>query len=164
MDREQSVRLVNEALSREYNSVSAYVLHSSPWTTEGDAPALKAFEEIQVLQEQTAHWLVTRLREDFGAGPTVRAFEYWQRDLNYLSVPYLVRFAVEHFTATASRYEALIGEAAGDAALTAIFSRLRDEARAHGEKLAKFLPKWTEQPKEGVPPPEPPWVQRERKF
>ncbi len=164
MDRDQSVRLVNEALSREYNSVSSYILHSSPYTVVEDAPALKAFEEIQVVQEQTAHWLVTRLREDFGAGPTVKAFEHWQRDLNYLSVPYLVRFATEHFTATAARYDTLLKEAAGDAALTAIFTRLRDEAKAHTAALAKFVPKWTEQPKEAAPPPEPPPPPRERKF
>jgi hypothetical protein len=164
VDRERSVRLVNEALSREYNSVSAYVLHSSPYTVPEDGPALKAFEEIQVLQDQTARWLVTKLREDFGAGPTVRAFEYWQRDLNYLSVPYLVRFAVEHFEATAGGYEAILKEASGDPALTAIFARLRDEAKAHGARLVKFLPKWTEHPKEGPPAAEPPVPPRQRKF
>jgi hypothetical protein len=148
VERENAVRMVNEALSREYNSISTYILHSSPWTTPEDAPALKAFEEIRAMQEQTAHWLTVRLREDFGAGPTVKAFEHWKLDLNYLSVPYLVRFTVEHFDRVAAEYEALLKEFAGDKALAAIFGRLRDEAKSHRERLAKFVPAWTEQPKE----------------
>lgn len=151
MERENAVRLVNVALSREYNSISSYVLHSSPWTTPEDAPALKAFEEIQALQEATARWLTTRLREDFGAGPTVKAFEHWKLDLNYLSVPYLVRFSAEHFERVAAEYEALLKEHAGDPALAAIYGRLRDEAKAHRERLAKHVPTWTEGPKEGPP-------------
>jgi hypothetical protein len=140
--------MLNEALSREYNSISAYVLHSSPWTTTADAPALKAFEEIRAIQEQTARWLTTRLREEFGAGPTVKAFEHWKLDLNYLSVPYLVRFTTEHFERVAAEYEGLRAEHAGEPVLSAIFARLRDEAKAHRERLLKFLPAWTEQPKE----------------
>lgn len=148
MERETAVQLVNDALSREYNSISAYVLHSSPWTTPGDAPALKAFEEIRVLQQQAAHWLTIRLREDFGAGPTVKAFEHWKLDLNYLSVPYLVRFTVEHFDRVAAEYDGLLKEAAGEPKLAAIFARLRDEARAHRARLAPFVPAWTDQPRE----------------
>jgi hypothetical protein len=151
VDRDPSVRLVNDALSREYNSVSSYILHSSPYTVPEDAPALKAFEEIQVRQEDTARWLVIRLREDFGAGPTVRAFEHWKRDLNYLSVPYLVRFAEEHYRNVAAEYEGVLGEVAGDPKLVPILTRLRDEAKAHAAKLAPFLPKWTEHPKENRP-------------
>jgi len=158
MERDNAVRMVNEALSREYNSISAYVLHSSPWTTAEDAPALQAFEEIRAAQEQTAHWLTVRLREDFGAGPTVKAFEHWKLDLNYLSVPYLVRFTCEHFERVAAEYEVLGKEFAAEPALAAIFARLRDEAKAHRERLVKFLPAWTEQPKEllstGEIPPE----------
>ncbi len=148
MERENAVRMVNEALSREYNSISTYILHSSPWTTPEDAPALKALEEIRALQEQTAHWLTIRLREDFGAGPTVKAFEHWKLDLNYLSVPYLVRFAAEHFDRVAAEYESLLKEWGADPALAAIFGRLRDEARAHRARLTKFVPAWTEPPKE----------------
>jgi hypothetical protein len=148
MDRDEAVRLVNDALSREYNSLSAYVLHSSPWTTPADAPALKAFEEIRAVQDETARWLTTRLREDLGSGPTVRAFEHWRADLNYLSVPYLVRFSVEHFERVAAEYEARAKEVAGEPKLAAIFARLRDEAKSHREKLAKHAPTWTEHPKE----------------
>jgi hypothetical protein len=153
VDRDQSVRLVNDALSREYNSVSSYVLHSSPYTVPEDAPALKAFEEVRDAQEQTARWLVTRMRESFGAGPTVRAFEHWKRDLNYLSVPYLVRFSVQHFEAVAAEYEGVLQRAAGDAEIVAIFTRLRDEAKAHAAKLRKFMPEWKEaaHPKENRP-------------
>ena len=151
MERENAIRMVNEALSREYNSISAYVLHSSPWTTPEDAPALEAFEEIHALQDETARWLTMRLREDFGAGPTVKAFEHWKLDLNYLSVPYLVRFTVEHFDRVAAEYEGLHGENAGDPALAAILGRLRDEARAHRARLTPFVPTWTEGPKEGPP-------------
>jgi hypothetical protein len=151
VDRDRAVRLVNAALSREYNSVSAYVLHSSPWTTPEDAAALKAFEEIRAVQEASASWLTTRLREDFGAGPTLKAFEYWNRDLNYLSVPYLVRFAVEHFGKVAEEYAGTLAEAGDDPALAAIFTRLRDEAKAHRDALEKHLPKWTEPPREGPP-------------
>ena len=151
MERENAVRMVNDALSREYNSLSAYVLHSSPWTTTEDAPALQAFEEIRAIQEQTARWLTTRLREDFGAGPTVKAFEYWKLDLNYLSVPYLVRFAAEHFDRVGAEYEALLREFAGDPALAAVFARLRDEAKSHRARLDPFIPKWTEGPRETAP-------------
>jgi hypothetical protein len=154
MDRDPSVRLVNDALSREYNSVSSYVLHSSPYTVPEDAAALKAFEEVQAVQEQSARWLVTRLREDYGAGPTVRAFEHWKRDLNYLTVPYLVRFAVEHFRNVVAEYEGVLkAAAAGDPKLVPIFTRLRDEAKAHAAKLEKFLPTWKEHehPKENRP-------------
>ncbi len=152
MDREQAVRVVNDALSREYNSVSDYVLHSSPFATAADDVALKAFEEIREKQAATASWLTTRLREDFGAGPTLRAFEYWKRDLNYLSVPYLVRFAVGHFTSMAAEYDALAKSEAGDPALRAIFTRLATEMAAHRKKLEPFVPKWTEHPKEAAPP------------
>lgn len=151
VERELAVRMVNQALSREYNSVSTYVLHSSPYTVPEDAAALKAFEEVREQQEQTARWLTTRLREDFGAGPTIRAFQYWDRDLNYLSIPYLVRFAVEHYGIAAEEYDEAAKQAGDDAALKAIFSRLRDESKDHGERLAKFLPQWTEQPREGPP-------------
>lgn len=153
MDRDRSVRLVNDALSREYNSVSSYVLHSSPYTVPEDGPALKAFEEIRDAQEQTARWLVTRLREAFGAGPTVRAFEHWKRDLNYLSIPYLVRFSVDHFKSVAAEYDAVLKESAGDPDLGPIFTRLRDEAKSHAAKLEKFMPTWKEgaHPKENRP-------------
>ena len=152
MDREQAVRVVNDALSREYNSVSDYVLHSSPFATTADDAALKAFEEIREKQAATASWLTTRLREDLGAGPTLRAFEYWKRDLNYLSVPYLVRFAVGHYGAMAAEYEATAKAEAADPALKGIFGRLAAEMAAHRKKLEPFLPKWTEHPKEGPPP------------
>jgi hypothetical protein len=141
MEREPSIRLVNELLSREYNSLSAYVLHSSPWTTDEDRPALAAFEEIRGAQEETARWMVVRLREDFGAGPTLRAFEYWKLDLNYLSVPYLVRFSLDHFARVAAEYEGLLAARGEDAALRTILARLRDEAKAHHARLAKVAPK-----------------------
>jgi hypothetical protein len=136
-DRERAVRLVNAAISREYNSVAAYVLHSSPFAVPEDDAALKEFEAIRDAQAATASWLTTRLREDFGAGPTLQAFEYWKRDLNYLSVPYLVRFAREHFERAAAEYEALRAESAGDPRLGPIFTRLRDEAGSHRDRLAK---------------------------
>lgn len=155
MERDKAVRLVNDALSREYNSVSEYVLHSSPYTVPEDAAALKAFEEIRDRQAATASWLTTRLREDLGAGPTLRAFEYWDRDLNYLSIPYLVRFAVDHFRKTTGEYEALLKEFGDDAALKAVFTRLRDEHKAHAASLEKYVPTWKEHqhPKEGPPAP-----------
>jgi len=137
MDREQAIRLVNAAISREYNSLSTYVLHSSPFAVPEDDPALKAFEEIRDAQAATASWLTSRLREDFGAGPTLQAFEYWNRDLNYLSVPYLVRFASDHFARVAAEYEGALKEAGGDAALQPILTRLRDEAKAHRDRLEK---------------------------
>jgi len=140
-DRESAVRRVNAAISREYNSVSEYVLHSSPFSTPADDPALKTFQEIRDAQAATASWLTTRLREDFGAGPTLQAFEYWNRDLNFLSVPYLVRFARDHFARVAEEYDAAAKETEGDASLHAIFSRLRDEARSHLARLEKHLPK-----------------------
>jgi hypothetical protein len=151
VERENAVRLVNEALSREYNSISSYVLHSSPWTTPEDAPALKAFEEIHAQQVETSRWLTTRLREEFGAGPNVRAFEHWKLDLNYLSVPYLVRFSAEHFDTVLREYEARLVECAGEPALMAIFARLRDEAKAHRARLDPYIPKWTEGPRETAP-------------
>ena len=151
MEHDKAIRLVNEALSREYNSVSTYVLSSSPWTTPEDADALKVLEEIRAAQAQTASWLTTRLREDFSAGLTLRAFEYWNRDLNYLSIPYLVRFCADHFARVAVEYDAVVKEAGDDAALKAIFARLRDEAKAHGRKLAPHVPSWTEHPKEAAP-------------
>lgn len=151
MERDEAARLLNEALSREYNSVSSYVLHSSPYTVPGDDAALKAFEEVRDRQAATASWLTTRLREDLGAGPTLRAFEYWKRDLNYLSVPYLVKFAVEHYAAAAAAYDALLKEHSGDAVLKPILTRLRDENAAHRKKLEPFLAKWTTAPKEGPP-------------
>ena len=138
MDREQSVRALNDAISREYNSVAEYVLHSSPFTVPGDDGALKAFGEIRDAQAATASWLTTRLREDFGAGPTLRAFEYWKRDLNYLSVPYLARFAADHYAGMARRYGELLAEAAGEPALAAVFTRLRDESKSHAEKIGAF--------------------------
>jgi bacterioferritin (cytochrome b1) len=153
VERDKAVRLVNDALSREYNSVSEYVLHSSPYAVPGDAPALKAFEEIRDRQAATASWLTTRLREDLGAGPTLRAFQYWDRDLNYLSVPYLVRFAVEHYRKATAEYDALLKEVGDDAALKAVFTRLRDEQKAHAAALEKFVPAWKEPPKEGPPAP-----------
>ena len=152
VDREEAVRLVNLAVSREYNSLSNYVLHSSPYTTAADDPALKAFTEVRDRQAATASWLVERLREDFGAGPTLRAFEHWKRDLNYLSIPYLVRFACGHYANVAAENDELLKRAAGDPKLAPIFTRLRDEAKAHRAALEKHLPKWTEQPKEGPPP------------
>ena len=143
---------MNDALSREYNSVSDYILHSSPFATTADDAALKAFEEIREKQAATASWLTTRLREDLGAGPTLRAFEYWNRDLNYLSVPYLVRFAVGHYGTMAADYQALAKAEAADPVLSPILSRLAAEMAAHRKKLEPFLPKWTEHPKEGAPP------------
>jgi len=137
VDRERAVRLLNASISREYNSLSTYVLHSSPFTVPEDDPALKAFEQIRDAQAATASWLTARLREEFQAGPTLQAFEHWRRDLNYLSVPYLVRFAREHFGRVAEEYEATLKEVGDDAALKAIFTRLRDEARAHGALLEK---------------------------
>jgi hypothetical protein len=137
VDRERAVRLVNAAISREYNSVAGYVLHSSPFTVPEDDAALREFEAIRDAQAATASWLTTRLREDFGAGPTLQAFEYWNRDLNYLSVPYLVRFAREHFARAAEEYEGTLRESAGDPRLVAVFTRLRDEAKAHRDRLEK---------------------------
>jgi len=151
VERDQAARLVNQALSREYNSVSSYVLHSSPYTVPGDDAALKAFEEIRDRQAETASWLTTRLREDLRAGPTLRAFEHWKRDLNYLSVPYLVRFAVESYGALAAEYDAVAKENAADPVLKAIFTRLRDENAAHRKRLEPLLAKWTVQPKESAP-------------
>ena len=152
MDREEAVRLVNDAVSREYNSVSTYVLHSSPYTVPADDAALKAFEGVRDRQAATASWLTERLREDFGAGPTLRAFEYWKLDLNYLSIPYLVRFACGHFDRAAAEYDGVLARAAEDGKMTPIFTRLRDEARSHRAALEKFLPAWTEPPREGPPP------------
>jgi hypothetical protein len=137
VDRERAVRLVNAAISREYNSLSTYVLHSSPYTVPEDDPALKAFEEIRDAQAASASWLTTRLRELFQAGPTLQAFEHWKRDLNYLSMPYLVKFAREHFARVAEEYEAVLKEAGDDEGLKAVFTRLRDEARAHRDRLEK---------------------------
>lgn len=151
MERDQTIRLVNVALSREYNSVSSYVLHSSAWTTPADEAALAVLEEVAAAQAATASWLTTRLREDLGAGPTIRAFEYWQRDLNYLSIPYLVRFCCEHFDRVAGEYDGLLEEHGDDPVVAAIFSRLRDEARAHRKKLGPHVPEWTEHPKEAAP-------------
>ena len=155
MERQKAIRLVNDALSREYNSVSEYVLHSSPYTVPEDAAALKAFQEVRDKQAATASWLTIRLREDLGAGPTLRAFEYWDRDLNYLSIPYLVRFAVEHFHKVTAEYDSFLKEVGDDAALKAILTRLRDEQKAHGAALEKFMPSWKEHqhPKEGPPAP-----------
>lgn len=150
MTRDDIGRLVNEALSREYNSVSGYILQSSPFVTEGDEEALKAIQEIRDLQAATASWLSARLREHHGTGPMLKAFEYWQRDLNYLSIPYLVRFACEHFDRVAALYEGILAEVGEDAGARAIFTRLRDEARAHRKRLAPFLPK------PPAPPPAPP--------
>ena len=151
MEREDALRMLNDALSREYNSVSEYVLNSSPWTTPDDAAALKAFQEIRERQQQTARWLTTRMREDFGAGPTIRAFEHWKLDLNYLSVPYLSRFVAEHFEKVAAEYDGVLKDVAGDKVLTAIYARLRDEAKAHHALVASSVPKWTEQPREAAP-------------
>ena len=139
MDRDPAVRLVNAALSREYNSVAAYALHSSPYTVDEDAAALKAFEEIHAANALTAAWLTERLREDLSSGPTLRAFEHWKVDLNYLSVPYLVRFAHEHYGRVAAEYEETLRQVAGDAALEAIFRRLRDEAKSHRAAMDKVL-------------------------
>jgi hypothetical protein len=141
VDRDTAVRRLNAAISREHNSVSEYVLHSSAYTTPADDAAMAAFQRIRDAQAATASWLTTRLREDFGAGPTLQAFEYWKRDLNYLSVPYLVRFAVDHFAKVAGEYEAALAEAGDDERLKPIFARLRDEAKAHGALLEKHLPK-----------------------
>lgn len=151
MEREEAARLVNNAISREHNSLSEYVLHSSPWTTPADDAALKVFQEIRDAQAATAQWLTTRLREEFSAGPTLRAFEHWKRDLNYLSVPYLVRFAHEHYGKVVAEYDDLLKRLAGDPVLTPIFTRLRDEAKAHRDKLTKHVPTWTEQPREAPP-------------
>ena len=153
MERDKAVRLVNDALSREYNSVSEYVLHSSPYTVPADAAALKTFQEIRDRQAATASWLTTRLREDLGAGPTLRAFEYWDWDLNYLSVPYLARFAVEHYRKVTAEYDALLKDLGDDPVLKGVFTRLRDEHKAHGAALEKFIPSWKEPPKEGPPGP-----------
>ena len=141
MDRETAVRQVNAAISREHNSVSEYILHSSAYSTPADDAALKSFQEIRDVQAASASWLTVRLREDYGTGPTLEAFEYWQRDLNYLSVPYLVRFAVDHFAKVVGEYDAVLAAAGDDAKLKPIFTRLRDEAKAHRALLEKHLPK-----------------------
>jgi hypothetical protein len=137
MEKQEAIRLVNAAISREYNSLSGYVLHSSPFAVPEDDPALQAFEEIRGAQAATASWLTTRLREAYGAGPTLQAFEYWNRDLNYLSVPYLVNFASDHFARVAGEYEEALKGAGDDAALKPILTRLRDEAKAHRDRLEK---------------------------
>lgn len=151
MERDLAVRLLNDALSREYNSVSTYVLHSSPYTTPEDDAALKAFGEIRDRQNESAAWLAKRLHEDLGAGPSLRAFEHWKRDLNYLSIPYLVRFAVEHYGRVAAEYDGILKANRDDPLLQAVFTRLRDEQAAHRKRLEPFVPKWTAQPKEGAP-------------
>ena len=63
----------------------------------------------------------------------------------------LVRFAIEHFRSVAAEYEGVLKEAAADPLLGPVFTRLRDEAKAHGAKLEKFLPAWKEPPKEARP-------------
>jgi len=140
VDRDRTVRIVNHALSRNYNALSLYVLNSSPWSTDADTPALEAFQAVADAEAATASWLTVRLREDFKAGPTVRAFEYWNLDLNFLSVPYLVTFAHAHYEKVAGEYETLLKEAGDDAALKPILTRLRDEAKSHARTLARHLP------------------------
>ncbi len=166
MDRDRAYALVNDALSREYNSLVVYIVHSSPWATEADAPALAALEAIRVEEEKTSAWLSQRLHEDLRSGPTLKAFEHWHQDLNYLSVPYLLRFAVEHTRKLVARYEAALREAAGDAAVTAIFTRLVAEKRAQCAKIEGLLPKTAAPakpaapaaaaPKPAAPPPQRP--------
>lgn len=141
MDRDAAVRLVNGILSREYNSVEGYCLHSSPFATEADDAALAVLQEIADARKATASWMTEKLREVLGAGPTIRAFEYWNTDLNYLSVPFLVDFALRHNRRIAAEYEGLLKSVAGDAGLEAILRRALDEAKSHAKKLETVAPK-----------------------
>lgn len=141
MERDAAVRLVNRVLSREYNSVEGYILHSSPYATDEDDAALAVIQKIADAHNATAEWMTEHLRENFGAGPTIRAFEYWNTDLNYLSVPFLVRFALDHNRRVQAEYDETLKHVAGDAPLEAVFRRIRDEAKNHADALEKCLPK-----------------------
>ncbi|MHC4923236.1 MAG: hypothetical protein ACYTG4_04050 [Planctomycetota bacterium] len=131
IDRDFELDVLNRALSREYNSLPAYILHSSPWTTNEDKDALEILQALRAQHQKCAAWITEQMRDVFRSGPTIRGFEYWTIDLNSLSLGYLLDFTRRHYERIIGEYEGILADRDYTDPLHPIVSRVLKETQGH---------------------------------
>jgi hypothetical protein len=118
MDPQAKVDLLNRVLHGTVNSVVQYIGISAPHVPAGREQDLELLERMRGEEAEAAHEINAMVSELDGV-PSVGVFEYWNVDLNYLDLGFLVRFAATH-------QEKVIAEVERD------IDGVRDDARVHG--------------------------------
>ena len=85
---------LNTVFSRSYYSASGYVFESRPYIEAADVSLLDDLKGLR-LDDRKHAMLIAELIESYDEVPEPGVFAYWHRDLNYLTVPYLMGFVVE---------------------------------------------------------------------
>ena len=85
---------LNDLFSRAYYSAAGYVFESRPFYGAPDGPILDAIQRLRMDDRRHAQ-LLANLIEMYDEVPEPGVFRYWYRDLNYLTVPYMVGFVIE---------------------------------------------------------------------
>lgn len=85
---------LNQVFSRSYYSAAGYVYESRPYLVHEDAALLDDLRALRLDDRQHAT-LLARLLETYDEVPAPGTFAYWYRDLNYLTLPYMLGFVVE---------------------------------------------------------------------
>jgi FAD/FMN-containing dehydrogenase len=99
-------------LTSEHLSLVEYILTSSPWVRKAEVAAYERLRELRATE--LAHVdTISDAIESLGEVPSPNVFEFWRRDLNYLSIGYLVDVAIEHHEEKLTRYAARAEEAEG---------------------------------------------------
>ena len=86
--------LLNQVFNRGYYSASGYVYESRPFLVAEDQALMDDLKALR-LDDRRHAMLLARLIETYDEVPEPGTFAYWYRDVNYLTLPYMMGFVVE---------------------------------------------------------------------
>lgn len=128
---------LNDLFTRAYYSAAGYVFESQPFGHRDDEEALGAIRDIR-MQERNHARMLGQILESFDRVPEPGAFPYWDRDLNYLTVPYMARFVAMTLEHDLVRYDSAIAQLEKHMGLArAMLKAIRTEK---AEALAELAP------------------------
>ena len=120
-------------LTTEHLSLIQYIATSSPWVRRSEAAAFERLKSLRGVEIEHAQ-RISDMIEALGGVPSPRVFEFWRRDLNYLSFDFLAGIAVEHHEEKIGRYAGRAEAAAEWPDVAALYrSMIEDERRKLAE-------------------------------
>lgn len=140
MSTEAAVKALNAARSRMINSISGYVLTSSPYTTEADKAVMTALKETAAAEAAFTSE-IDALIDGLEGVPAAGLPNPDYAELNYLSFPYLLDVILREIEAEAALFASRAAAVKGNDGIKDLFSRLAEARRSQAKKFKEIREK-----------------------
>ena len=136
--RRKIIDLLNEVFSCEHHSFVAHLLGSNPYLPAGTEGDLSVLQDLRNEELAAAKSLLVHMGR-YRAGPTIKVFQYWKEDLNFLGLDWMVTRAAGAARDAEERVERVRGLLPpGDGDLQATFESLLEMRKRHRGELEKL--------------------------